>query len=132
MKEDHNYLRSVGNVTGTGNITLDSPGNKPVDVLRECIHLINDKGAAYQNSTSSVRQADYYPRGVASILEIVDAKRLRIRSIMEACEQDPDFEPNFESLDDSLKDLINYASFAVSWLRGGIHGQKTMEPFNRQ
>jgi hypothetical protein len=31
--------------------------------------------------------------------------------------------PKFESIEDSYKDLINYASFAVSYLRYKIPGQ---------
>jgi hypothetical protein len=38
--------------------------------------------------------------------------------------QGDDYDPNFESLEDSAKDLINYASFFVAYCRSGIVGQK--------
>jgi hypothetical protein len=50
------------------------------------------------------------------------AKMLRIKSVMEAS-QSAEYNPNFESLEDSAKDLINYASFFVAYCRGEIPGQ---------
>jgi hypothetical protein len=48
-------------------------------------------------------------------------------------ENDPGYEPNFESIEDSLKDLINYASFAVAYSRGKIDGQRADRDFlNRE
>jgi hypothetical protein len=44
-------------------------------------------------------------------------------------ENDPNYNPNFESLEDSAKDLINYSSFAVSFIRGGIDGQDPKRDF---
>jgi hypothetical protein len=52
-------------------------------------------------------------------------------SVMEAM-QSEDYTPNFESLEDSGKDLINYASFFVAYCRGGIPGQDaSKDAFNR-
>ena len=47
-----------------------------------------------------------------------------MRSVLEAMENDPNYSPNFESLEDSAKDLINYASFIAAYIRGGIEGQQ--------
>ena len=102
--------------------------NESVKILKECIELQIKKGRDYQNPNSSVKQAMYYPRGINSIHDVVNAKKLRIDSLLEA----GDF-AHFESLEDSYKDLINYASFAVSWLRGEIDGQDTdADMFNRK
>ena len=68
-------------------------------------------------------QADYYPNGCGTILDIMHAKMLRLRSVMEAMQNNPDYEPNFESLEDSAIDLINYSSFFVAYGRGKIPGQ---------
>lgn len=109
--------------------------NEPeaVNVLRECIDLQLRKSRDYQNPNSTVRQADYYPTGVFTIHEIMHAKMLRAKSVMEAMLNDPDYKQNFESLEDSYKDLINYASFAVSYIRGQIDGQKPdRDMFNRE
>ena len=94
-----------------------------VNVLRECIELQLKKSRDYQNPHSTVLQAHYYPSGVRTIHEIMHAKMLRIKSVMEAMESDPAYSPNFESLEDSFKDLINYSSFAVAWCRKGVPGQ---------
>ena len=100
-----------------------------VNVLRECIDLQNKKANDYQNPNSTIKQADYYPSGCLTILEIIHAKVLRMRSVMEAMQHDPSYEPNFESLEDSAKDLINYASFYVSYSRGMVDGQSADRDF---
>lgn len=98
-------------------------------VLQECAEVQQKKSRDYQNENSRVRQADYYPRGVASLMDLINAKTLRMWSVIEAMEHDPDYEPNFESLEDSAKDLINYASFVVAWCRKGIDGQDPSRDF---
>jgi hypothetical protein len=100
-----------------------------VNVLRECIDLQNKKANDYQNPNSTIKQADYYPSGCLTILEIIQAKVLRMRSVMEAMQNDPNYKPNFESLEDSAKDLINYASFYVSYSRGMVDGQESDRDF---
>ena len=94
-----------------------------INVLNECAELQLKKSRDYQNPNSRIVQADYYPRGVASIMDIIHAKTLRTFSVLEAMESDESYKPNFESVEDSLKDLINYASFAVAYCRGGVDGQ---------
>lgn len=102
-----------------------------VKVLQECIDLQLKKSRDYQNPNSTVKQADYYPNGIVTIHDIMHAKMLRMKSVMEAM-QGNDYEPNFESLEDSAKDLINYASFFVSFCRQGIEGQNpNNDVFNR-
>jgi hypothetical protein len=100
-----------------------------VQVLRECIDLQNKKANDYQNPNSTIKQADYYPSGCLTILEIIHAKVLRMRSVMEAMQHDPNYKPNFESLEDSAKDLINYASFYVAYSRGKVDGQEADRDF---
>jgi hypothetical protein len=66
-------------------------------------------------------------------MELINTKTIRLWSVIEAMENDPGYEPNFESIEDSLKDLINYASFAVAYSRGKIDGQRTDRDFlNRE
>lgn len=100
-----------------------------VKVLYECIELMNKKSNDYQNKNSIIKQSDYYPSGCLTILEIMHAKLLRMRSVMEAMNNDPTYNPNFESLEDSAKDLINYASFYVSYSRGKMDGQSSDRDF---
>lgn len=100
-----------------------------IKILHECADLQLKKSNDYQNPNSTIRQADYYPRGIASILDIIHAKTLRMRSVLEAMENDPNYSPNFESIEDSAKDLINYSSFLAAYVRGGIDGQSPDRDF---
>jgi hypothetical protein len=50
-------------------------------------------------------------------------------SVLEAMEHDKDYNPNFESLEDSAKDLINYSSFIVAYIRGEVEGQSNDRDF---
>ncbi len=100
-----------------------------IRVLEECAELQASKSRDYQNPHSRIRQADYYPRGVATILDIIYAKVLRMYSVIEAMENDPTYVPNFESFEDSCKDLINYASFAAAYSRGKVDGQAPGKDF---
>lgn len=100
-------------------------------VLAECAELQMKKARDYQNPNSTVQQSDYYPNGVQSIHDTMHGKMLRMKSVMEAM-RGQDYDPNFESLEDSAKDLINYASFFVAYCRGKIEGQDgTRDIFNR-
>ena len=100
-----------------------------VKVLKECIELQQKKSRDYQNPNSSIKQADYYPSVCLTILEIMHAKMLRMRSVIEAMQNDPGYAPNFESLEDSAKDLINYASFFAAYSRGKVEGQDSYNDF---
>jgi len=102
-------------------------------VLQECAELQQRKSRDYQNENSRIQQADYYPRGVASLMDIIHTKTLRLWSVIEAMENDPEYNPNFESIEDSFKDLINYASFGVAYCRGKVPGQREDRDFlNRE
>jgi hypothetical protein len=100
-----------------------------VRVLTECITLQRSKSSDYQSGVSGVKQADYYLNGVSTIYDIMHAKMLRIRSVMAKSKAGVD--TNFESIEDSCKDLINYASFMVAYIRGEMDGQsKDRDMFN--
>lgn len=100
-----------------------------VKVLQECIDLQIKKSQDYQNPDSSVVQNDYYRRGIDSIHDMIHTKVLRAQSLIEGLRGQ---DPKFESLEDTYKDLINYCSFAVSYLRYGIDGQLvTRDIFNQ-
>lgn len=104
---------------------------KSAQVLLEAAELQERKGKDYQNPLSRVRQADHYPRGVYTILDTVNGKMLRMYSVLETMEQGGNI--NFESVEDSAIDAINYLSFIVSYLRGDIDGQTPdKDIFNRR
>jgi len=99
-----------------------------VKVLQECIELQLKKSRDYQNPNSNVVQAMHYRRGVDSIHDTMHGKMLRAQSLLESGS-----DANFESLEDTYKDLINYASFAVSYIRGKMEGQDpTRDYLNRK
>ncbi len=114
------------------------PMNESVKVLQECAAVQIKKAHDYQNPNSQVKQSDYYERGIYSITDMINQKRLRLKSLLEAMEHSERSggeitSPNYESVEDTLKDMINYASFGVSWLRGKIPGQDPLAgPFNRR
>ena len=97
---------------------LEMADKESVKVLKECIDLQLSKSDDYQNPNSNVVQAMQYRRGVDTIHDIMAQKMLRAQSILESSHS-----PNYESLEDTYKDLINYASFAVSYMRGKMDGQ---------
>ena len=101
------------------------------NILFEAAELQERKGKDYQNPLSRVRQADHYPRGVYTILDTVNGKLLRMYSVLETMEQGGNI--NFESVEDSAIDAINYLSFIVAYMRGDIDGQEPdKDIFNRR
>lgn len=101
------------------------------NILLEAADIQEKKGQDYNNAVSSVEQADYYPRGVTSILDIINAKYLRMVSVLETMQAGG--KVNFESVEDSALDMINYASFVVAYVRGQVPGQKPgYDIFNRK
>lgn len=108
--------------------TKPSHERESVNVLQECIDLQLRKSQDYQNPNSNIVQAMHYRRGIDTIHDMVWQKLLRAQSLIES-----PGDPNFESLEDTYKDLINYASFAVSYLRGEMEGQHSdRDAFNRK
>ncbi len=95
-----------------------SKDRESIKVLQECAEMQLKKSQDYQNPNSNVKQAMHYRRGVDSIHDTMHGKMLRAQSLLESGET-----ANFESLEDTYKDLINYASFAVAYIRGKMEGQ---------
>lgn len=91
------------------------------NILLEAAQIQEKKGQDYNGAQTSIQQNDYYPRGVWSILDVVNAKYLRMVSVLEQMEQGGT--ANFESVEDSAIDLINYASFVAAYMRGDVPGQ---------
>jgi len=102
-------------------LKMTVPARESIKVLLECIEIQAAKSRDYQNPLSSVKQADHYPHGIQTIMDMAHQKLVRYKSLIEAFEFGE--EPKFEAIEDSLKDAINYLSFAVSYLRGRMDGQ---------
>jgi hypothetical protein len=111
---------------------MSSPERESVTVLEECIDLQKRKSKDYQNPNSNIKQAMHYRRGVSTIHDMIQQKLYRAQSLLEPLENGDVSEPNFESLEDTYKDAINYLSFAVSYIRGKMEGQDiTRDMLNR-
>lgn len=109
---------------------IAQPTKESIKVLEECAAVQKKKGADYQNPNSNVKQAMHYRRGIDSIHDIMQGKMYRAQSLLESAEGAAN--PNYESIEDTYMDLINYASFAVEYLRGKMDGQDpTRDMFNR-
>jgi hypothetical protein len=105
----------------------DAMDRESIKVLRECIELQLRKSKDYQNPSSRVVQAMHYRRGIDTIHDIIHQKLLRAQSLLESPTS-----PSFESLEDTYKDMINYASFAIAYMRGRMEGQDPgRDMFNR-
>ena len=101
-----------------------------IKVLQECMDLQIRKSQDYQNPNSNVTQAMHYRRGIDTIHDVLQGKLYRAQSLLESGRAG---DANFESLEDSYLDMINYASFAVTYLRGKMRGQDpNRDIFNRR
>jgi hypothetical protein len=98
---------------------------KPREVLEKAIELQQQKGSDYQSKMSTVKQADYYLHGVDTIYDIMWGKMLRIRSLLDKVRFGGN--ENFESIQDSCVDLINYASFLSAYIDYDIKGQDKLK-----
>lgn len=87
---------------------------RAIEVLEECADLMRKKGQDYNR----VPQAEYYPFGVRDIWCMMHQKMTRIKSLMVA-----EGDQNFESMEDSARDLINYSAFLIEYLEGKMEGQ---------
>lgn len=77
-------------------------------VLEEAHDVFKKKAEDYD---SVVGLFSYFPFGHASFLHELNKKLLRVQNIIRS-----QATPNFESIRDSLIDMINYAVFYVIWL----------------
>ena len=83
-----------------------------IDVLEEAAELKARKSKDYQGSQFT--EEDYFPFGHLSYIHMMHTKMLRIRSV---AEQES---TNFESLYDSLIDMVNYAAMYAAWVNNNF------------
>ena len=77
-------------------------------ILEEAAELKKRKSKDYQGSQFT--EEDYFPFGDTSYIHMMHTKMLRIRSVAEQKDT------NFESLEDSLIDMINYAAMYAAFV----------------
>lgn len=115
----HNYAPGMINPLAANTI----PDTEPMRVLQECLDLMRKKAHDYQNPNSTVKQAMYYENGLITLYDIINAKRLRLKSLIDAFQAGET--PKNESIEDSFKDMANYCAIAAAWCRGKIDGQNS-------
>ena len=94
-----------------------------VDVLYEAAALKELKSKDYQGG--KWKEEDYFPFGHQSYIHMLWTKILRIRNIAEG-----DQETNFESLEDSLKDLSVYSAMYAAWVMNEKAYQERMKRYS--
>ena len=80
-----------------------------IDIMKEAIALKERKSIDYQGSKWT--EEEYFPFEDQSYMHMIHTKYLRMRNVMESKDV------NFESLDDTLIDMINYAAMYAAFLR---------------
>lgn len=78
------------------------------DILKDAAALKERKSADYQGSQFT--EEDYFPYGHQSYIQMLHTKYLRMRSVVEQ------ENTNFESLEDTLIDMISYAAMYAAWI----------------
>ena len=79
-----------------------------IQVMKDAIALKEKKSKDYQGGLWT--EEDYFPFGHEPYLHMIHTKYLRIRSV---AQQE---NTNFESLEDSLIDMINYCAMYGAWV----------------
>lgn len=81
-------------------------------ILDECKALLFEKGKEY--NSGRVRMGDYYPRGILSVIDVMNAQLLKIYSLLE------NNEATIEEVEKTAKNLINYTGIFIGVSRGII------------
>lgn len=110
-----------------------SPQREVVRIFKKCIETFEKKSQDYNSPLSKVRPADYYPRGVDSLIEMIDVhKRLRQTSLLDSMRWAEVPTVNFESVADTVLDRIVYLAIMWEWLQFMTPGQSAdRDIFNR-
>jgi Nucleotide modification associated domain 1 len=78
-----------------------------LDLIRPAMEIVVKK---HEDYNTGIALRDYFPFGDKSYIQMLHTKVLRLRSLEGR-------EANFEGLDDTLKDLINYSVFYLQYLQ---------------
>ena len=87
-----------------------------VQILKDAADLKEKKSKDYQGGKWT--EEDYFPFGHESYIHMLWTKMLRLRSVVER----DDNEVNFESAEDTLVDMINYAAMYAAWMENEKNG----------
>lgn len=113
------------NLSAFTKVTLEGKEILVPTVLLEVSQLRAAKARDYRNSDAA-SLADYFPFGLTSHAQMVWTKALRFMNLVSTKRT-----PNHEGIRDTLKDLINYACFAIEDLDGTLEGRYISEDRER-
>lgn len=82
---------------------------RAIEILSECKEVLSAKDKDYQGGTF-ISEVDYFRFNLIPGADMMYTKLLRYISVMEQGGA------NYESAEDSLKDLINYAARTIAYL----------------
>ena len=80
-----------------------------LELIEPAVKLVASKGEDY--NANAIQLAEYFPFKDKSYQQMLHMKVLRMRSLL-----DKGSAPNFDSMLDSLYDLINYSVFYLEYL----------------
>jgi len=78
-------------------------------VVYDALDLLKRKAADYNDG---IKREAYFPHGLLSYHQMLHTKVLRIQSLLQK-----KGEPNFEGIEDSLQDLLNYTIMALVYVK---------------
>ena len=119
------HTKNMAKVMGTTHRGTVNDAAKPADwtppnhelfvkmpkAFLDATELMLEKAKDYR---TGVTLDDYFPFGHYSYLQMLHTKQLRLRSLIAVLENG--HQPNFESLRDSVIDLLNYGAFYAEYL----------------
>jgi hypothetical protein len=88
-----------------------------LDLINPAIVMVAKKGEDYNQGETSLKQ--YFPFGDYSHIQMIHLKALRLVSLASL---EVGLEPNYDSIEDTLYDLLNYAVFYLDYLQEHKNG----------
>lgn len=82
------------------------------------LQSLRDRKTADYDNVPGGKDA-YFPFGHMSYAHMLNTKNLRIMSLVRAMINNPETKPNFESIVDTVEDLINYATYYAEAIAAG-------------
>lgn len=88
-----------------------------LDLINPAIVMVAKKGEDYNQGEADLGK--YFPFGDYSYIQMIHMKALRLVSLAFL---EVGTKPNYEGIEDTLYDLLNYAVFYLQYLKGSKDG----------
>lgn len=117
LDEDEDFELELINIEDEEVNSRESDHEKVAAILDECKELLLIKGLEY--NSGNIKMGDYYPRGVLSVIEVMNAKLLKIFSLLASPTA------TAEEIEGAALNLINYTGIFIGVSRGLINTPKS-------